>query len=211
MKYFGLFSVFLAMGMAGCQSTLIDFENLSSVTTSSPPQAVSPGDSFPVGTTLIDNSSGVQFVVLPFRWNTATPPFWTHDGFVEIVQDNQAGGTGNEVHFDNACLGIVSPRPISIKKLVFWFGDHGGNINLIENGDLHHPEDFKLLPSPLPSGLIVDVTSGGPLGSLRLSGNMDRFYYAFPPSIPVRQYSAVIGGGQELWIDNLEFEFLSTP
>lgn len=206
MKHIFFVSVFVAMVISGCATTtIIDFEDLSSVTTKSPtPTPVNPGDSFTVGATLIDNSSGVEIKVLPFQWTNKN---WTDKGYVEIVSDNKAGGSGNEIHFNNACLGIISPKAKTIKKITTKFGDYGGNINLIENGFMRNYEDFALIPSPTSTGLKVIVTPGLPLGTIKLSGDMDKFYYAFPvpPLFPVSKYSAVLGGGQELWIDDIEF------
>ena len=211
MKYINFLPVFVAMVIAGCGSshTLIDFNNLSSVTTSSPkPTPVKPGDSFKVGDTLIEKSSGVKIIVLPFQWDTGQ---WTDKGYVEVVQSTRARGSGNQIRFNNACLGIIAPKPKTVKRLVLNFGIYGGNTNLIENGQLHNVGDITKLSSPTVKIIVRSTPVGSPpnglLGVLDLDGPMAPFGFTFPTGFPVLVYTAVLGGGQELWIDDLEFAF----
>jgi len=213
MKNIIFLSVFVLLLMAGCKPTVVDFDNLSSYTVSSPnPMPVKPGNSFKVGTTLIDTSSGVVILVLPFKWHNPPshlppPSPWTDEGFVEIVQGNKAGGSGNEIHFDNACLGIIAPDAKTIKNLSFKFGYYGGDVNLIANGTLCSSNNIASMPPTCLPKVGVSVSPHGNIGVIELSGEMDKFYFSFPvpPKFPVLQFSAVIGGGQELWIDDLEF------
>ena len=196
--------VVLVISGCGTMPNVIDFDDLSTMTTAMG-VPVNVGDSFTVGATLIEQSTGVQILVLPFQWMNGQ---WTDDGYVEIVQGTMSGGSGNEVHFNNACLGIVTPQDAAIRKLSVKFGDHGGNINFFENGTLHNYRDHDQIPSPTPSGLIVTVTGSLPTAVLDLEGQMDKFFYAFPvpAGFPVLEYSVVIGGGQELWIDDIIIE-----
>lgn len=215
MKYAGSILVLATIIFVGCgpKPTLVDFSNLSTVTPPATPVPVKVGDSFKVGDVLIENTTKVKFVVLPFKWNSPTHDpacptgvnGWTPEGFVEIVQDNMSGGTGTELHFNNACLGIVAPSTADVSDLKFRFGDHGGNINLILNGIMLNYDDFGMIP-PQP-GMNLVVSSTGPLGTLELSGPIGQFYFAFPcPAFfPIREYTAVVGGGQELWVDDIEF------
>jgi hypothetical protein len=214
MKYAIFFLALVTVVMAGCATkTVIDFSNLSSVT---PPSTLTPvkvGDSFKVGDVLIENTSKVKLVVLPFQWGSskydqACPPGvigWTPEGHVEIVQKNMSGGTGPELHFNNANLGIIAPKTATVSGLKFRFGDHGGNINLILNGIMLNYKNFKAIP-PQP-GVNLVVSPGLPLGTLELSGSVGQFFFTFPcPAFfPVQKYTAVVGGGQELWIDDVEF------
>ena len=217
MRYISFLLVFVAMAIAGCGTPpiTINFDNLSSVTFSGAP--ISPGDIFKVGDVLTEGGSGIQMVVVPFQWGNGT---WTDQGEVEIIPGNKAGGSvnGNEVHFNNACLGIIAPPSNQdIQRIAVKFADYGGNINLIERGsgtgNVHNHENFAAIPSPTPgSGLNVTVaattTTSFIQGVLTLSGNIMKFDYTFPvPGVPVRQYAAVLGGGQELWIDDLEFSY----
>ncbi len=209
--------ILAAIWLAGCAptTTFIDFEDLNLVTTSGvPPQPVVPGKEYKVGDAFKDSASGVTIMVLPFQWPKRTPPVpppddWTADGFVRVVQENKAGGLGNEIHFNNATLGIVAPGSGSIKGLTLKFGEYGGNVNLIVNGVLENREDFDNLNATTVAGVNISVVKsspGDPRGTLKLSGTMSEFYFQFPkpPGFPTLKYSAVVGGGQELWIDDIE-------
>ena len=92
-----------------------------------------------------------------------------------------------------------------ISDLKFKFGDHGGSVNLIMNGTLYVDNNFKSMTPP--PGVAMTVTPSLPLGNVQLSGSIDPFYFSFPcPALfPTFRYTAVVGGGQELWIDDIEF------
>lgn len=208
----GLIAVLVILLITACQNSTyvnINFNDLSTVTYSGTP--VNIGDSFTVGNILKEQNSGVQFVVLPYKWNSSNsdigcPPGWTESGFVEIAQDNMSGGTEIELHFNNACLGILAPSSKDVKDLKLKFGDHGGNVNLIVAGTLYNPENFNSITL---AGLTV--SPGLPNGILELPGPLSTFYYTYPcPAMfPNYEYTAVVGGGQELWIDDIEFTILN--
>jgi len=211
-------SALVAMVMCGCATTTkIDFEDLSSVTETTPGgPPVTLGKPYQVGTIFVEHKSGVQMVVLPFQLSDKVT--WTDEGSVQIVPSNKAGGSGNEMFFKSASLGIVSPHDKPIKSISAKFAKSGGNVNAIENGMLHNHPDFTKVPSPTATGLEIVITPGDPfLGTIQLSGKMGKFYYLFPnpsapgqphPKIsPSNQYSAVVGGGSELWIDDIEIVF----
>lgn len=205
MKHIFVVCACAAIIFCGCipTTTVIDFEDLGSITIGGAP--ITLGTPLPVGTIILDEHSGVQFIVLPFKW---IGPGWG-DGYVEIVTGTMSGGTGNEIHFNNACLGVITPNTISpIKKFTMKFGDHGGNINLIENGALHNYPDYFGIPSPTASGVTVTLIGTLPKAILDLNGTLSHFTYAFPtyPITPLPLYAAVIGGGQELWIDDISFK-----
>lgn len=200
--------------------TIFDFENPGAFTASVPGGGTSPltlGTRYPVGTILHDALSGYKLVVLPFQWPAHAPaaPETTYMGYVELVTGGMSGGTGNEVHFNNACLGVLAPTKMTLSRISFHYGDHGGNENLIVNGQLENVDDFGQLPNPLPGLVNVTVAGGLPLGLLELDGDMAPFTYNFPtappppPTPPVTaiptnyEYSAVVGGGQELWVDDI--------
>lgn len=215
MKNIILFFLTIALALTGCSSTttLIDFSNLSTVTPSGSTVPVNVGDTFTVGDVLIENNSQIKFTVLPFQWGGAVHhPMcpagvngWTPEGHINIVQDNMAGGTGTELHFNNATLGIIAPTGTKVTNIKLKFGDYGGNTNFIVKGAMYNYNSFSLIPA-IP-GLNLVVSAGLPLGMLSLSGDIGQFYYTFPcPAFfPIQQYTAVVGGGQELWIDDVEF------
>ncbi len=215
MRRIVLFILIIALALTGCSSTttLVDFSNLSTVTPSGSTVPVNVGDVFKVGDILIEKNSQVKFAVLPFQWGSAVQhPMcpagvlgWTPEGYVDIVQDNMAGGSGTELHFNNATLGIIAPTGTKVTDIKLKFGDYGGNINLIAKGTIYNYNSFGLIPG-IPTLNLV-VSSGLPKGILNLSGDIGQFYYTFPcPAFfPIQQYTAVVGGGQELWIDDIEF------
>ena len=205
MKQIIVVSACAALLFCGCLPTTvsIDFEDLSSVSVGGAPVTLSTR--YPVGTVIVEEHSGVELMVLPFKWSTAG---WG-DGYVEIVAGTMSGGTGNEVHFNNACLGIITPDKTVVKEMTVKFGEYGGNINLIENGTLHNYDDYTGIPSPTASGVTVTVTGTLPKANLKLKGTLGHFTYAFPTlpmAPPLPEYAAVIGGGQELWIDDIVFK-----
>ncbi len=199
--------------------TTIDFQNLSNVTTPGAGPVV-PGVQYPVGTIFLDNNTQTRIAVVPFRWPTtpAPPPVhsgWTNNGYVQIVAGaNHAGGTGNEVLFNNANLAVLAdPNRPTVSEVSFKFGDLGGNINLLVNGTVRADNDFNSI------GAIGSVTVNAPppqQGTAVLTGTMNDFPFTFPypvpsapsgPNMPAGlSYSAVVGGGQELSIDDLYFE-----
>lgn len=204
-----------ALALAGCAGTTsIGFEDgeLVHVGDLSGPFTlqidVNVGDVFEVGDALEHEASGTRIYVLPFRYNRNSPnpvDDWDVQGYVRIVQENLAGGYGNALHFNNACLGIGASNG-GIKGVKLKFGEHGGNTNLIVNGTLLYDEDFASMPAVLTGGVSLSVSPSLPQGTLELLGNMEDFYFTFPfpPGLPARKYSGVVGGGQELWIDDLE-------
>jgi hypothetical protein len=194
MKSFRCLFVLALPVLTGCTSTLVDFENLSTATTPTVPV----GQKFHVGDIVTHNDTGVRIMVLPFEWASGTA---TSDGHVEVVQDHKSGGTGNEIHFNNACLGVLAPTSNTITKLELKFGEYGGNINLRVNGTLHNYQDLNQIPPGSLAPVQLSV-SGYPLGVLTLTGPMDEFMI---PDISEGPFTAVVGGGQELWIDDLEF------
>ena len=211
----------LVIVSCGTSPTVINFDDLSTVTAvtaSNPtPHAVNVGDVFEVGDIITETGSGVKIYVLSYLWMPGgsnytqpvppPPEKWTSSGFVSIVQDDCAGGSGNELHFNNACLGVVVQSPEALKKIALKFADRGGSINLIENGDWHNYDDFTDITSPTKKGLrLLIAPYGAAQRTLQLTGTMNTF--TFPgPIIPAIaggvNFSAVIGGGQELCIDDI--------
>ena len=180
-----------------------------------------------------EEKSGTDIVVLPFAkpsnffqqpcysatgTSTGYTPDWTESGGVEIKSGTTAGGKKNEVYFNTACLGIIASnnKAKTISKLQFKFRYDGGNINLIVNGKLYNCDDFASLHNTLLAGGVsvsVNPSTPGPKkGTLLLQGDMKEFKLTGsnflsppPPHSPDQKYIAVIGGGQELCIDDLVF------
>lgn len=214
MKCLIFLSILLIVFLMSCGSSpiIIDFDDLSdisAITQSNPnPHPVNIGDKFYVEDYLIHNPSNTKIYILPFQWLT-NPPEWTRNGMVEIVNTQKAGGTGNEIHFDNACLGVflsTGDNPFNLKKIVLKFADFGGNINLLTNGILCNSQDFVTIPGNQCANINIKVIPVGNIGRLELKGDFSIFSFSYPTilEIPDYEFSAVIGGGQELWIDEIE-------
>ena len=218
MKYAYVLLAIVTISFISCSPTKthikIDFDDLSTVTamtSSNPsPHPVKLGDTFKVGDLITEKISGILIAVLPFQWppHLPNPPEWTKNGFIEIVKDNKSGGSGYEIHFDNASLGVVVPNQKKIEKSTLKFADYGGNVNLIENGVMHNEDDFASITSPTSKGLILKIIPGGSTsGTLQLTGTITEFKFPGPisPALESKDfsYSYVIGGGQELWVDDL--------
>ncbi len=222
MKLFKILSVLFPALLLSCQpgteQTVINFDDLSSLIAESPPyqttRLVKNGDKFKTADIITEKKSGVKIVILGYRWPDNTAPGhnqkWTQDGFIEIVRQNKAGGKRNEIHFDNACLGVILPNPPKIEKITVKFTVYGGNINLMEEGKVHYDENFADIASPTARGLIINVAATG-TGTevLELTGNLKAFN--FPGPLPQAldnknfKFDLVFGGGQEIWADDLIF------
>jgi len=218
MKVTYLLFILIILSIFSCGPTTtaikIDFDDLSTLTaetSSNPtPHPVNLGDTFEVGDIITEKSSGTRIVVLPFQWppHAPNPPEWTANGHVEIIKDNKSGGSGNEIHFDNACLGVEEHIPKKLEKVTLKFADYGGNINIVENGDLHNEDNFASVISPTSKGLRLKITpSNSTKGTLQLTGTMTKFKFPgpTPPALEDKDifYSCIIGGGQELWVDDI--------
>lgn len=205
MKRIAIMSVVAALVIAGCNgtTTVIDFEDLTNITVP-PGTPVNVGDKFFIGTTLSDESSGAKIVVLPFEWSGGGN---SSDGYIEITNHAVPGGSGISIRFNNASLGIIAPDEGIVRKVKFKFVDFGGNINLVVNGTLYNEDDFKDITSPLTGNVAMSVSPPSNQGVVQLSGDMDKFASPYPmtPGQEGLKFSAVAGGGQELWIDDLEF------
>jgi len=174
---FAFSSMILFVGMQaafgiGAAPDCIDFED--------PPlnTVYKVGDTF--------NDSGVDIDVEGFQWSNST---WTLNGYVEVENGGQAGGSGQEMRLNNASLDFHFLTPWSGLSLLF--GEYGGNLNIIINGTLKNFEDFIDINGATIGGVNVSVVNlpapDDDKGTLTLSGTIKAF------SI----------GGQELWIDDV--------
>lgn len=121
----------------------------------------------------------------PFFWSDGTP---TVDGYAEIFDIGDAGGSGNELMINNINVRFIFP--CIIEGLILKFGEYGGNLNIKINGEFVNFEDFTEIDGMMIGGVKVSVPSGGfgnDQGELVLEGKI---------------YSFMIGG-QELLIDDI--------
>ena len=175
----------LCMGNPSYALTL-DFEDLTAGTT------YSLGDSFLTG--------GVQASVQDFQWLT-TPPRWACadagfcSGFTEVDTSQLAGGSGNDMHFNNASLDFNLGVPVTGLSLLF--GEYGGNVNVDINGALQNFQNFADINGATIGGVTASVVNGfgNDMGNLVFAGSITSFTI----------------GGQELWIDDIDFTTAAVP
>jgi hypothetical protein len=164
-----LFS-FAGIGLASAShAVVLDFEDLTF------------GTSYLVGNTF--NTSGVDVAVRPFTFSNGT---LYSGGFTEVENGGLAGGSGNELEVNNVLLSFLFG---STNGLSLDFGEYGGNLNLLINGDFRNFNTFSDIDGLNIGGVGVSVVNGfgNDIGSLSFSGIINEFAI----------------GGQELWIDNI--------
>ncbi|MEA3282277.1 MAG: CARDB domain-containing protein [Euryarchaeota archaeon] len=128
--------------------------------------------------------SGATITVLPFQWDNKN---WTSDGYAEIENNGNAGGSGQEMWVNNVNLDFDFGSSCSGISLLF--GEYGGNLNIEINGDFRNFEDFVDINGLNIGGANVLVINGfgNDKGSLKLSGTIN----------------SLVIGGQELCIDDV--------
>ena len=127
--------------------------------------------------------SGVTMIVEEFYY---LPSGSTTGGVVRVEGAEDAGGSGLDVMVSNVNVEFDFGGPVGGLTLVW--GEYGGNINLMVNGDLRNVEDFIELDGLDVGGAKVDVVENGDgTGALEVDGLLSTF----------------VIGGQELWIDDV--------
>jgi hypothetical protein len=129
--------------------------------------------------------SGICILASDFQWSNLT---WFRGGFSEVTNNGQAGGSGQEMWFNNINLVFVFCRQLT--GLTLKFGEYGGNLNIKINDEFQNFENFDDIHGSTIGGVSVAVSGDGDgqgMGTLSLSGSIDSF------SI----------GGQELAIDDV--------
>lgn len=129
-------------------------------------------------------SSGIPILGSPFIWSDGTQ---TDTGFAEVNNAQDAGGSGQDLEVNNILLEFDYGRPLNALK--GRFGEYGGNLNLIINGQFRNFENFSDIDGAVIDGVSVSVLfgSGNDQGEILLEGEI---------------YSCAIGG-QELFIDSI--------
>lgn len=138
------------------------------------------GEIFGSGATL--TSDGVDLTIGDFdAGGTIT------SGIGRIDDSEASGGLGLDIELNNVTLGFGFPYPLDGVGLAF--GDYGGTVNLLIDGERLIAGAIAELPASSGSGVRIEVEQDRslPTGSLSLSGAIDDFGI----------------GGQELWIDEI--------
>jgi hypothetical protein len=130
-------------------------------------------------------SGGVPITVATFFFSNGDP---YDGGFSEVDNFGNAGGSGNELEVNN--VNLAFDFGIELTNLSLLYGEFGGNVNFELNGDFHNLDDFSSLPATV-GGVDVTVTAG----SISMVGSINTFAI----------------GGQELWIDDVEWRAVPGP
>lgn len=118
-------------------------------------------------------------------------------GHIDVQDLGQAWGTGNELEFFGGPSGGVSLAfdfGVDVDEINLLFGDYGGSLHLLINGDLVIVGSFADLPSTL-GGVDITMTGQGGLGTLGLDGVITSFAI----------------GGQELVLDTVSYQPIPGP
>ena len=135
-----------------------------------------PGDSFVSG----PHSFEVHGLVNPADGTVLT------GGFVEVEDDQDAGGSGKDLELNNTNLEVVLADPVA--GITLKAGEYGGFVNLMVNGDLRTGNDLTDFHGLFIGGALVEVATPGPnLYKVRVSDGVSSF------SI----------GGQEFFVDDV--------
>ncbi len=153
---------------------VLDFEDLTD------------GDFFLVGESRV--TDGVTLTGQSYFWSGGQE---YNGGTAWIDSNGYAGGSGTELGWiDNINVDFDFGEPIA--EVIFNYGEHGGNVNLIVNGELANVNNFSEIDGMQVGGVDVTNTDGPPgqvYGALALSGDIQ----------------SVAIGGQEFALDNVEY------
>jgi hypothetical protein len=140
-----------------------------------------------------------------FNWGGGV---WTDKGVLTVENGGMAGGTGKELHTNNVNIAVKFDSGVELTKVSFLFGEYGGGLNLGINGHFDTLENFVDAPAiPFP-GVVVSVTGPGATGQgtgkIEISGAIEE--HTYDCNGVLHKATVVVGGGQELWIDDIEVE-----
>ncbi len=147
---------------------------------------------FVVGDTF--TTSGVDVMVMDFTFSGGGT---TAAGNTEVQNGGNAGGSGLEMAVNNVNLSFAVPASTTAISLLF--GEFGGNLNLTVNGDFQNFENFIDIDGSTIGGALVNIPfggNGGDMGRLQLTGAL------------ITDFKI---GGQELWIDDVDFRVTPEP
>jgi hypothetical protein len=133
-------------------------------------------------------SQGVDFEVAPFQWPNGT----MYNGGKVFADDKLlACGDVWDLLTNNANVYVLFPTP-QTQNIGWNFGEYGGNINLMINGDFRNVDNYLDLHGLMVGGVMVQIMVGGggnDCGRIELIGVVEKLMI----------------GGQEHWIDCLSY------
>src|SRR6056297_22845 len=132
---------------------------------------------------------GTKMSATQFKWRNGIDTFAGH---FKADNHGMAGFAGQDLLINNARVHF--DFPITPDKVVIFYGEYGGNVNLMVNGVLRNVEDFLPLDGTTTAGVDIYVTEtavpGGVQGIIFLDGTIN----------------ALEIGGQEFLIDHVGFK-----
>lgn len=132
---------------------------------------------------------GAKMIIAPFQWSNLVT---TAAGYARVVNGNHAGHLGQEMTLNNVRMDF--DFPIAPNRVIFCYGDLGGNVNLLINGNLKNSADMMDFDGSTINGVDVFVTeipvTGGVQGIVLLKG-------------PINTLEV---GGQEFFLDHVGFK-----
>lgn len=185
--------IFLLTPIANAEIRTLEFEDLvvgaqyRTPTGGGPSSFSTVPESFPA-------SEAVSVNVVNFIWSSGT----VFSGGVATIQNTVLAGQTSandlkEISANNINLDF-GLGPVSLIQLRF--GEYGGNINLNVNGTFRNIDNFEDIQGDNIGGAVASVVNGlgNDQGILLLTGPITSFQL----------------GGQELWIDTLQYEVTPT-
>jgi hypothetical protein len=130
-------------------------------------------------------SGDVDYTLRAFTWGDGR---MTEEGFAQVDPPTAlAGGSGLELEVNNVLLDLTFGGPLG--SLTLRYGEYGGNVNVVVNGELQNVDSLPDLNGITIGGVDLSVREDvdSPVGTLSLVGRIESFAI----------------GGQELWIDDV--------
>ena len=137
------------------------------------------------------SSNGVLMNLHEFYWDIGSCTNPTCGGSVRVYDDGDACRSGHELWLNN--VNVEFDYGVTVQAMRIHYGEFGGNVNLIVNGDCHSVPNFADLPSSIGGVNVMVVDAGTPgqgCGHITLEGSID----------------SVSIGGQEFVIDDVYCE-----
>ncbi len=132
---------------------------------------------------------GTKMTASQFKWLNGIDTFAGH---FKADNNGKAGFAGQDLLINNARAHF--DFPFTPEKVVIFYGEYGGNVNLMVNGVLRNVEDFLPLDGTTTAGVDIYVTEtavpGGVQGVILLEGTIN----------------ALEIGGQEFFVDHVGFK-----
>ena len=139
-----------------------------------------------------DTSNGVTITFDTFFWLPGNTPF--NGGHAEVHDDLAAGGSGFDLQTNNINAHFEFGGDLT--SLSILYGAFGGNLNIQVNGVLVNVGNWTMIDGTTIGGVNAEVTTFDfSHGRIDLTGTINSFAI----------------GGQELWVDEVEYKLVPSP